>query len=148
MPLSSSGLRRAVHQALISTTGVPNPDRTQLTAAFSVLCDRFRQRLQPIFGTPATRALFTRAVHVAAHEYPWLNDLQLNPERCSLEGLDAPHLQLDSHTLAAGLSALLAHDIGLLTAFIGEDVVMPLVQDAWGDASIADRRHVSTEGES
>ncbi len=148
MPLSSPGLRRAVNQALISATGADNPDRTQLTAAFSLLCDRLRQRLQPIFGTPATRALFTRALHVAAHEYPWLNDLQLNPERCSLEGLEAPHLQLDSHTLAAGLSALLAHDIGLLTAFIGEDVVVPLVQDAWGDASIADRSPASTEGES
>ena len=148
MPLSSPGLRRTVNQALISATGAANPDRQQLTAAFSVLCDRLRQRLQPIFGAPATRALFTRALHVAAHEYPWLNDLQLNPERCSLDGLDAPHLQLDSHTLAAGLSAVLAHDIGLLIAFIGEDVVMPLVQDAWGHASLADSRRASTEGDS
>ena len=148
MPLSSLGLRRLVNEALISTSGATNPDRTELTAAFSVLCDRLRQRLQPIFGTPATRALFTRALHVAAHEYPWLNDLQLSPERCSLAGFDAPHLQLDSHTLAAGLSAVLAHDIGLLIAFIGEDVVMPLVQDAWGDASLADSSPASTEGES
>ena len=147
MPLSSPGLRRFVNQALISTSRVPNPDRTQLSDAFSLLCDRLRQRFQSIFGTPATVALFTRALHMAAQEYPWLIELKLNPERCSLEGFDSAHARLESKDFAAGLAAVLAYDIGLLTAFIGEDFVMPLVQDAWGDASVADHRPATSEGE-
>ena len=146
MPLSSPGLRRFVNQALVSTSRVPNPDVTQLSAAFSLLCDRLRQRLQSIFGTPATVALFARALHIAAQEYPWLNELKLNPERCSLEGFDSAPARLDRQHFAAGLGAVLAHDIGLLTAFIGEDFVMPLVQDAWGDASVADHRPATSEG--
>jgi hypothetical protein len=40
--------------------------------------------------------------------------------------------RLDVSTLAEGLSAVLAHNIGLLTAFVGEDVILPLVEQAWG----------------
>ena len=40
--------------------------------------------------------------------------------------------QLEIDTLEEGLAAVLAHNIGLLSAFVGEDLVLPLVQQAWG----------------
>jgi hypothetical protein len=35
-------------------------------------------------------------------------------------------------TQEEGLAAVLAHKIGLLNTFVGEDLVLPLVQQAWG----------------
>jgi hypothetical protein len=44
----------------------------------------------------------------------------------------APVAVLEIDRLEEGLAAVLAHNIGLLVAFVGEDLVLPLVQQAWG----------------
>jgi hypothetical protein len=137
MSLSSPRLRRFVIQALLGVTGETAADRRQLASPFDLLCDRLRGRLHPLFGSTAIAALFARALHVATAEFPWLADVVLKDgERCALEGLERLSGEIDRDTLAEGLAAVLAHDIGLLSAFIGEDFVMPLVQAAWETTSI------------
>jgi hypothetical protein len=42
---------------------------------------------------------------------------------------------VDANTVEEGFAAILAHNIGLLSAFVGEDLVLPLVQEAW-DVSV------------
>jgi hypothetical protein len=92
--------------------------------------------LDPLFGRTAVAALFARALHVATAEFPWLADVvPKNGERCSLAGLERVSAGIGRDVLVEGLAAVLAHDIGLLSALIGEDFVMPLVQSAWGAAS-------------
>jgi hypothetical protein len=141
MPLSSPKLRRFAKHALVAVTGGPAPDQAQLAAAFDVLCERFRGRLHPLFGPAAIAALFARALHVATNEFAWLADVvPKNGERCSLEGLERVSGTLDRETLEEGLAAVLAHEIELLSAFIGEDFVMPLVQAAWETTSIRPAR--------
>jgi hypothetical protein len=132
MALHSPSLRRFVSRALVDTTGVAEPDRAQLASAFDTLCRRLRDRLQPLFGTAAVGALFVRSVHVATGEYPWLGEIVLKgQDSCSVDG--SPTLgALDVNTLHEGLATVLAHNIGLLSAFVGEDLVLPLVQQAWG----------------
>jgi hypothetical protein len=140
MPLSSPSLRRFVKHALIAATGVNAPDRTQLASAFDVLCDRLRSRLHPMFGTAAVSALFARSHRVATAEFPWLRDVvPEDGERCSLAGVGAVAAQLEPEIIADGLAAVLAHDIGLLSTFIGADLVMPLVEEAWRAASLRER---------
>jgi hypothetical protein len=39
---------------------------------------------------------------------------------------------------AEGLATVLAHNIGLLSTFVGEDLVLPLVQEAWGIMMLAE----------
>lgn len=142
MSLSSPKLQRFARQALLAATGQAAPDQAQLASSFNLLCDRLRARLHPLFGPTAIAALFARSLHVATAEFPWLSDVvPKHGERCSLEGLERVGAALEREVLAEGLAALLAHDIGLLSAFIGEDFVMPLVQAAWettpiGPASI------------
>jgi hypothetical protein len=132
MPLHSPSLRRFVRRALVDATGVAEPDRAQLASAFDTLCQRLRDRLQPLFGTAAVAALYVRSVHVATGEYPWLHELAGNGQgSCSIDGI-ATLGSLDVETLHDGLTTVLAHNIGLLSAFVGEDLVMPLVQQAWG----------------
>jgi hypothetical protein len=53
---------------------------------------------------------------------------------------------LAPNVLADGLAAILAHEIALLSAFIGEDIVLPLVEQSWGAASMTDRP-ASSEGD-
>ena len=40
--------------------------------------------------------------------------------------------------VAEGLAAVLAHDIELLSTFVGDDLVRPLVHQAWGIAMLAE----------
>ncbi len=132
MPLHSPPLRRFVRRALIDATGVPAPDRAQLAAAFETLTHRLRDRLQPLFGTAAVAALFARSVHVASREYPWLAQIARSGQDPYAVDANAKLGSLDVDTLHAGLATVLAHNIGLLSAFVGEDLVLPLVQQAWG----------------
>jgi hypothetical protein len=132
MPLQSPSIRRFVRRALVDTTGVVKPDRMQLASAFDTLCHRLQDRLKPMFGTTAVGALFVRSLQVARTEHPWLGELVPNGQDvCSPERM-ATVEDLDLNTLHDGLASVLAHNIGLLNAFVGEDIVFPLVQQAWG----------------
>jgi hypothetical protein len=132
MPLQSLSLRRFVRRALVDTAGVAEPDRTQLASAFETLCRRLRDQLKPLFGSNAVEALFVRSVHITASEHAWLGGLVPHgKDACSVDRI-ASLEHLDLNTLQEGFAAVLAHNIGLLSAFIGEDLVMPLVQQAWG----------------
>jgi hypothetical protein len=127
MSAPSPELRRFVRRALVDATGVAAPDSAALATAFTALCDRLHRRLQPLFGTAAVETLFARALHLAASEFPWLVDVvAMNGAGCAVRQtptVDSPE---------DGLAAVLAHDIGLLSTLIGEDIVLPLVQQAWG----------------
>ena len=136
MPLSPPQLRRFVRRALLDATGAPRPDRPALIAAFTKLCEHLHQRLRTLFGTAAVRALFARAFHVAAVEFPWLtNVVPTNGAGCSVENAAALH-EIEMEKIEEGLAAVLALNIGLLTTLVGEDLILPLVQEAWGAAMI------------
>jgi len=136
MALSSPALRRFVRHTLVGLTGKTSPDRAELAASFDVLCERLRARLQPLFGSSAIAALFARALSVATAEFPWLAEVVApDGKRCSIDGLERLSGTVGRDALAEGLAAVLAHEIGLLAAFIGEEFVMPLVQAAWESTS-------------
>ena len=132
MPLHLSSLRRFVRRALLDTAGVAEPDRAHLATAFDALCQRLRNQLDPLFGTAAVEALFVRSVHVATTDHPWLGELvPQGKDVCAVERV-ALLDHLEANTLQEGLVTVLAHHIGLLSEFVGEDLVLPLVQEAWG----------------
>lgn len=133
MSLSLLSLRRFVRRALVDATGETAPGREQLAAAFDTLCERLRRQLLPLFGTAAVSALSARSVHAAAADFPWLRELTPDEESpCVAEPRIASVAQLDVDALKDGLAAVLAHNIALLNTFVGEDLVLPLVQQAWG----------------
>jgi hypothetical protein len=144
MPSSSPRLRRFVNRALVDATGAAEPDCSQIAAAFTSLCTRLRQRLQPLFGTTAVAALFARGLHVAALEFAWLPEIVGQNGEARLADGTASVAQLDVRGLQDGLAAALADTIGLLCAFIGEELVLPFVQEAWGTATLAEDQR--TEG--
>jgi hypothetical protein len=148
MTLTSPQLRRFVRRALVDTTGVPAPSVPQIASAFDSLCKRLRTRLQPLFGGVAISALFGRSLHLAVAEFPWLQELvPADTERCALDTVPDVEGRFTTEMLQEGLGAILAHDIALLSTFIGEDFVLPLVQQAWGTVSPAAEKSARSEGE-
>jgi hypothetical protein len=141
MPLGSPTLRRFARRTLVSATGHTAPTTLQLASSFDLLCERFGARLRPLFGPSATNSLFARALHLATTEFAWLTDVvPKDGEQCSLEGLERLSGAINRDALEEGLAAVLAYEIGLLSAFIGEDLAMPLVQAAWETTSIEPAR--------
>jgi hypothetical protein len=141
MPLSSPKIRRFVQYALTDVGGAGVADRPQLASSFGIMCDRLHARLHPVFGRTAIAALFVRALHVATAEFSWLADVVAKDgERCSIEGLERVSAEIELDAIRAGLGAVLSHEIGLLSEFIGEDFVMPLVQAAWETTSVGPAR--------
>jgi hypothetical protein len=136
MTLSSPELRRFVQRALVDASGTVSPDHAQLASAFNALCEQLRTRLQPLFGTAASTALFARALHVATQEFPWLPDVITKDaaERCLANGKAPGDATLSVGRLEEGLATVLADEIALLSTFVGKDLVLPLVQQAWGVA--------------
>ena len=131
-----------MRHALVAATDDGAPDGAQLRAAFDVLCDQLWFRLRPLFGELAIRALFARALHVSQAEFRWLEGVTLETgNRCALQKLDTVSRDLAPNVLADGLAAILAHEITLLSAFIGEDIVLPVVEQSWGSSSMTDRSH-------
>ena len=125
-----AGVARLCTKLRLSPRG--SPDRAQLASAFDLLCERLRRQLQPLFGTTAVNALYVRAVQVATGEFSWLREVVSNGEEPCVSDRIASVEELEIDALEEGLAAVLAHNIGLLNALFGEDLVLPLVQQAWG----------------
>ena len=130
--MSSSNLRRLVQDTLRATAGTAAPTPVESGAAFDVLCVALRKRLQPVFGAVAVTALFARAVYVASAEFTWLADvLPPGADACVSDGVLALDGRVDARVVEDAMVAVLSREIGLLCEFIGDDVVMPLVHEAW-----------------
>ena len=135
MMLSSPSLRRFVRRALFDVAVTDKPEGRPETA-FNMLCARLRHTLQPLFGVSAVDVLVARARHVAAQEFPWLSNVVSIDGSCAADAAARDAIDaLDAEAVAEGLAAVLANIIGLLSEFVGEDLVLPLVQQAWGTVS-------------
>jgi hypothetical protein len=103
---------------------------------------RLRERLASLIGQTGYTTLVARAVYLAQAEVPALEHVTVDalatggdPAEGGEGGLHGVREFArgvgDAGAAEAGLSAILAHVIGLLVTFIGEDLALRLVRDAW-----------------
>ena len=97
---------------------------------------RLRARLASLIGPTGYTALLTRAVHLAQAEVPALERVTVDALAPGAEGglhgvREFARASGDAGAAEAGLSAILAHVIGLLATFIGEDLALRQIRDAW-----------------
>jgi hypothetical protein len=109
---------------------------TRTPAAFPV-CERLRPHLATLVGNTGYRALFLRARALAGAEVPWLRTVQVKADG-SLGGVEELHTQLDPDELFEGRVVLVAHLLGLLVAFIGENLTLRLVREIWPKVRLSD----------
>jgi len=88
-------------------------------------------------GNAGFHALLSRALALANAEVPWLRAVNVNAGG-SFEGLDKLGAQVDPDEIFEGCVVLLAQLLGLLVAFIGEDLTLRLVREVWLKLSFND----------
>lgn len=110
--------------------------KTPAQAAFQVF-ERLRPHLAVLMGNAGFRALLSRALAVADAEVAWLRTVQVKSDG-SLHGLDELEAQVSRENLAEGCVVLIAQLLGLLGAFIGEDLTRRIVGEVWPKLSLND----------
>ena len=97
--------------------------------------EKLRPHLATLMGNAGFRALLSRALALATAEVPWLRRVQVKADG-SLVGWDDPAAQLSPKEILAGRVVLLAQLLGLLVAFIGENLTVRLVREVWPKLSL------------
>ncbi len=110
--------------------------RSTALAAFHV-CEKLGPPLATLAGNIGFRALLSRALALASDEVPWLRTVHVEDDG-SLGGLDGLEARVSPKELADGEVVLLAHLLGLLLAFIGEDLTLRLTREVWPKVSLSD----------
>jgi hypothetical protein len=113
---------------------------SQIPRAFYVF-EKLRPQLVRLMGNGGFRALVSRALRLSRPEIPWLRSIQVNSEG-ALEGLEDINGKLSLDALFVGKVALLGQLLGLLDAFIGENLTSGLVMDIWPQAQMNDMNAV------
>lgn len=119
----------------LETTGRKSP-ASQLPVAFHV-CNKLGPELATFMGRTGFRALLTRALALARHEAPWLGEVRIN-EDGTFEGLGQLEMKADSGEIAEGGLAVLAQLLGLLVAFIGENLTLRMMGNVWPKLALTD----------
>ena len=113
-----------------------NSSETKPPAVFLV-GEKLRPHLASLMGSVGFRALRSRALVLANTEIIWLRAVQVKADG-SLEGLEELHAKLDPQEFFEGTVVLVAQLLGLLVAFIGENLTLRMVRDVWPKLSLND----------
>jgi hypothetical protein len=92
--------------------------------------ERLRPHLVKFFGLAGYQALLSRALALAARQEPWLGNLHVQVD-ASLEVAEK-HASDESRGMLVFLEQLL----GLLVTFVGDALMLRLVQDIWPGATL------------
>ena len=105
------------------------------TSAACLVGEKLRPHLATLMGNVGFRALLSRALARANADVPWLRAVHVKADG-SFEGLDELGAQVDPDEFFEGCVVLLAQLLGLLAAFIGENLTLQLVRDVWPKLSL------------
>ncbi len=107
--------------------------RTQDSAdAMERACQSLHTRLAPLLSEASVNALLGRAVTLAGRQFPFLASIGPVTD-CSLDGLRQVVDGLNAAEVADALVAILANFLWLLVTFIGQDLGLRKVHEAWPD---------------
>jgi hypothetical protein len=107
------------------------------TPAACLVSEKLRPHLATLMGNVGFRALLSRALALANTGVPWLRAVQVKADG-SLEGLDELTTQVHPDEIFEGCVVLLAQLLGLLAAFIGENLTLRIVREVWPKLSLND----------
>jgi len=139
MPEAVPTARAWARRVLVGDAGA-HPDAAVLAAAVAHADARLRGRLVALIGPTGYATLVARAVRLAQTAHPAVEHVTVDDgpteAQGSLRGVrevveTARASGADPRAVEDGLTAILAHVIGLLITFIGEDLALRLVREAW-----------------
>ena len=121
---------RNLAERLIAHEAKENKSSGTKSPAIFPVCEKLRPPLAALMGSTGFHALLSRALALASAEVPWLRAVQVKADG-SLEGLAELEAQVDPEKIAEGRVVLVAQLLGLLGAFIGEELTMELTREVW-----------------
>jgi hypothetical protein len=127
-------MRDLAERLIAYETGENKSSGAKTPTAYSV-CDKLRPNLATLMGNTGIHALISRALARAKAEVPSLRAIQVKADG-SLAGVDKLGVQANPEELARGSLVLVAQLLGLLVAFIGEELTLQLVREAWPKLSL------------
>jgi len=96
--------------------------------------DKLRPHLAKLMGNTGFSALLSRALALSIADAPWLGAVHVKIDG-ALDGFEELGPQVDSDEVFGGCVGLLSHLLGLLVAFIGEELTLRLVREVWPELS-------------
>ena len=136
MKRATPKLRDFAERLIAQEASVRKSSVTPYPAGFQA-CERLRPHLATLMGNTGFRALLSRALALADAEVPWLRAAQVKADG-SLEGLNELTAHVAPDEIANGQVILLAQLLGLLVAFIGKNLTLSLVREAWPKVRLDD----------
>ena len=124
-------------ERLIAYETRENKSSETKTPAACLVGEKLRPHLATLMGNVGFRALLSRALALANTDVPWLRAVHVKADG-SLEGLDELEAQVDPDEIFEGCVVLLAQLLGLLVAFIGENLTLRMVREVWPKLSLND----------
>ncbi len=108
-------------------------------------CERLRMPLTKLVGVAGFASLLSRALALASRQAPSLSGLRVQADG-SLAGFDdAQKLAATTDASAQAGEILMAELLGLLVTFIGQQLTLTLVREAWPETSL-ETLALNTEG--
>jgi len=136
MNRATSQLRNFARRLIAAEANGRNSSGAKGSAAFPVP-EKLRPMLSMLVGNAGFQTLLARALTMATEEVPWLRAVTVTADG-SLEGWEPLHAQLTPDKFLEGRVVLAAQLLGLLVAFIGENLTVRLVREVWPKLSIGD----------
>ena len=93
-------------------------------------CGQFSIVLSKLTGPAGALSLLTRALVLARHETPCLSTVQVKPDGW-LQGFPDSAVENEQEEWRSAGIVLVAQLLGLLHAFIGEQLTLQMVDEAW-----------------
>jgi len=123
-------------QRLIACEATGTKSTDPKSPSIFLVCEKVRPHLATLMGNAGFRALLSRALALASAQVPALKALHVKPDG-SLDGMDKFETHADSGEMLEGAVVLLAELLGLLAAFIGENLTLQLVREVWPKLPLA-----------
>ena len=133
-----------VSERLLAYETRENLTQAVRTPAAFLVCEKLRLPLATLMGRAGFCALLSRALTLTNLEASWPGVVQVN-EDGTLDGLAQLEAQIARKEFVEASVVLIARLIGLLVAFIGEEMTLRLLHEIWPEVALSDRISI-TEG--
>ncbi len=136
MSRANPKIRNFAERLVVFEAAGPETFGTKVPTAFEGY-EKLRPQLVTLMGNGGYRALLSRALALAKAEVPRLQTVRVN-EDGALEGLAELHAQLKPDEFLESSVILLTQMLGLMVAFIGENLTLRLMHEVWPKVPIND----------
>lgn len=93
--------------------------------------DRMHEVMATLVGSGGYGAFFIRALDLAKHDHEWLTGLTVSSSPFAIEQLDEQVKTLGAEPILRGATVLLAMVFDLFCAFIGAELTLIKIREAW-----------------